>query len=414
MARRLTLLLVALFALALLAEDVAHGFPWRRRRVYYSSGPVQVAMKNPAALTDYPEVGAVYNYNRARGEEVAFKDRIRFFVEIYDEDLLASNDELVAEVRLTDLRNSEHERTVFVPVTLESIEESDSRLGVFEVANAQRPTQQDAVQKGPAQKGDPEVSELAVAGDDSTPVQDSGPASGNQGATQKAPVQKVVAPAPLVSPESVYRAFVILHRRAPQYGTKTAWGRLRGPYYVATSGDSQLAKARHHIVMRTFKEFYYTERGWVRDENSPLDCHAYYCWATGSCTKGASYGYTDPGWLFDRYHGGYEVADLATEGSIHGDYVRIPGHTFMMLAYDTHLNQVWTMESNFNYTVEVAIRPPDGSWTVGHLLDNHIREDLFQPSSDDALVGDESDEMSSAGLTNVSMDIEDVPAAETR
>ncbi len=387
MFRRLSLLLLAFLALVLIVEDCAHGVPWRRRNYYYygGGGPVQVALKNPAALAEYSEIGAVYNYNRARREEVAFTDRVRIFVEIYDEAILASDEPLVAEVRLTDLSNSEHERTVFVPVTLQEIEDSESRLGVFEIANDQE-LGQAAGRQGVEQSGG--VQKDAAATDSAaSPVQ----VSADGDATQKSPAQ-TPEDGLLVSPESVYRAFVVLHRRAPKYGTDTAWGQLRGPYYVATSGDTQLAKARHHIVMRTFKEFYYTERGWQRDENSPLDCHAYYCWATGSCTKGASYGYADPGMLFDRYHGGYDVADLAEQEAIHADYVRIPGHTFMMLAYDTHLDQVWTMESNFNYTVEVALRPPGSSWTVGHLSSNSIREDMFQSETPVAVVDERADD----------------------
>jgi len=377
MARRFSVLLIAFLAFVLIAEDCAFGFPpWRRRRYYGGGGgggPVQVAMKNPAALSEYPEVSAFYNYNRARDEEVAFADRIRMFVEIHDAELLASSEPLVAEVRLTDLGNSEHDRIVFVPVALEAIEDSESKRGVFEIANVKAPTQSGAVQKGAEQKD---------ASQTSTQKE---PLSAENSATQKTDA-KVADVAPIIAPESVYRAFVVLHRRAPKYDTKSAWGRIRGPYYVATSGDSQLAKARHHIVMRTFKEFYYTERGWQRDENSPLDCHAYYRWATGSCTKGSSYGYANIEWLFDRYHGGGEVAGLAEKEAIHADYVRIPGHTFMLLDYDKHLNQVWTMESNFNYTVEVAIRPPGSSWTVGHLDASHILEEMFQPEEPEGTV----------------------------
>jgi hypothetical protein len=49
----------------------------------------------------------------------------------------------------------------------------------------------------------------------------------------------------------------------------------------------------------------------------------------------------------------------------------------MLLAYDAKQNCVWTMESNFNRTIEVAIRPANSGWTVGHLADEHIRPGLF-------------------------------------
>ena len=132
--------------------------------------------------------------------------------------------------------------------------------------------------------------------------------------------------------------------------------------------------------MRTFKEFYYLNRGWDSGENYSMDCYAYYMWATGFCTKGASGGQTQLWQLFDGgsgYHDGSHVPGLALKEAIHGDYVRIPGHSFMLLAYDQEQQVAWTMEGNFNSTVEVAIRSIDYGWTVGHLRKEHVRAELF-------------------------------------
>ena len=59
-------------------------------------------------------------------------------------------------------------------------------------------------------------------------------------------------------------------------------------------------------------------------------------------------------------------------GPIHGDYVRIPGRTFMLLAYDDSQNRVWTMEGNYGHSIEVAIRPVGSGWQVGHLAEEHV------------------------------------------
>ncbi|MEE2825027.1 MAG: hypothetical protein VYE64_00210, partial [Planctomycetota bacterium] len=72
------------------------------------------------------------------------------------------------------------------------------------------------------------------------------------------------------------------------------------------------------------------------------------------------------------------ISELSGEGPIHGDYVRMPGHSFMLLSYDAEQGQVWTMEGNFNSTVEVVVRTVRPSWQVGHLRDRHILPNLFR------------------------------------
>jgi hypothetical protein len=185
---------------------------------------------------------------------------------------------------------------------------------------------------------------------------------------------------PIIKPSKVYRLFVNLHRKADKYDKDSLIGRVPFPYYTATSGATTLDLARQQIVMRTFKEFYYLNRGWDSGENYPMDCYAYYMWATGFCTKGAAGGSTQLWQLFDGgsgYHDGSHVPGLAVKGAIHGDYVRVPGHSFMLLAYDQKQQQAWTMEGNFNSTVEVAVRSIDYGWTVGHLREEHVRAELF-------------------------------------
>ena len=127
--------------------------------------------------------------------------------------------------------------------------------------------------------------------------------------------------------------------------------------------------------MRTFREWYCAERGWPRDGGYRMDCHAYYLWATGAYTVGASRGQTNLGRLFrglTPFRNGTEIRQLTREAPIHGDYVRIPGHTFMLLAYDEHLGRVWTMEGNFGSSIEIALRPVGSGWQVGHLAEEHI------------------------------------------
>lgn len=324
------LLLVWVFAL----PEEAAGRPFWRRRARTttsyssratSSGPVRVAPKADSDSSDYRPLKVYYCYDRAAEEEVAYSDRIRVFLRLRDAEVLEAIDPLVAEVKYTDLTDQEQTGVVYVPVSLITDPETDEKVGVFDVVSP-----------------------------------------------KSAPVT--------IRPMHVYRLFVNLHRRAETFGKHSVLGRVPTPYYVATSGPSRLDRARRHIVMRAFKEFYYTEKGWPSDEQRPLDCHAYYCWATASCTVGAQRGRANLvrlwGALVGSHRGGH-IPQLAGEAPVAADYVRIPGHTFMLLAYDSKRNQVWTMESNFNRTIEVAIRPVGSGWTVGHLQEEHIRPELF-------------------------------------
>ncbi|MCH5374539.1 MAG: hypothetical protein JJ992_11220 [Planctomycetes bacterium] len=324
-------LLVLTVSLVSLVDD-AGAWPRRRTRSYgnYSGGSVRVASKADSESSDYRTLRAYYSYELACGDNVAFEDRIRVFLRVLDDEVSRIAEPLVAEVKIMDLSDYESTRVKYVPVKLREQLQGEEKLAVFDVTNA---------------------------GDES----------------------------PIIKPGKVYRLFVNLHRKSNAYGAESVLGRVPTPYYVATSGDTRLQQARQYVAMRTFKEFYYTERGWRSEEQYPMDCHAFYCWATGSCTVGAQYGRANLGRLFGGrtpYRSGGNIAEIAEKESIHGDYVRIPGHTFMLLAYDAKLGQVWTMEGNFNRTIEVAIRSTGSGWSVGHLAEEHIRDDMFDVATE--------------------------------
>jgi hypothetical protein len=267
-----------------------------------------------------------YGYERAKAFDVALADRIRVFLRIRDDELANSKEGLVAEVKLTDLSDSAKTHVKWCPVSLDRNEAvQNENLASFEVAN---------------EKGES-----------------------------------------LVQPQKVYRLFVNLHRKSAEYGKDSVLGRVPGPYYAATSGGTLLQRARQQIAMRTFREWYCTEHGWPRDRGYRMDCHAYYLWATGFCTVGSSYGQANLGRLFrgrTPYRGGGAIQELTKDEPIHGDYVRIPGHTFMLLAYDANLGRVWTMEGNFGSSIEIAIRSVGSGWQVGHLAEEHIRPEAFE------------------------------------
>lgn len=338
MYRRYGLLVLAIIFASLIVES-ASAIPRRRRsrRTYYSSsGWLQVASKQDAASTNYRPLNTYCSYDRANAEEVAFTDRVRVFVEMWDDEVIQQRDRLVAEVKITDLNDVAKTYVRYVPVSVSDVADAEYKLGTFEINND-------------------------------------------------------VEEEPLINPAKIYRIFINLHRAAAEYNNESAIGRLPGAYYVATSGDSVLDRARQHIVMKTFREWYYTERGWSRNAVYPMDCHAYYRWATGSCTVGASNGWANLGRLFGGgTHSGGHIPQLMGEGPIHGDYVRKPGHTFMLLTYDFQNGVVWTMEANFNSTIEILQRSVGSGWTVGHLAEDAIRQDVFQVNAE---MPDEMDDL---------------------
>jgi hypothetical protein len=322
--------LLLLTCLLFVADD-ARAWPLRfrsnsNRNYGGSSGGVRVAPKADPDSAGHRPLRVYYGYERAKELDVALADRIRVFLRVRDEQVANAKDGLVAEVKLTDLSNSATTHVKWCPVSFEgNAAVQNEELASFEVANEK---------------------------DES-----------------------------VIQPQKVYRLFVNLHRKSDRYGEDTMLGRVPGPYYVATSGGTLLQQARQQIAMRTFREWYCTERGWPRDRGYRMDCHAYYLWATGFCTVGSSYGQANLGRLFrgrTPYRGGSEIGDLPKDDPIHGDYVRIPGHTFMLLAYDENLGRVWTMEGNFGSSIEIAIRSVGSGWQVGHLAEEHIRPDAFE------------------------------------
>ncbi len=333
-----------LFGFVVLLSDVAGALPWRRRRTYnyYSSGSLQIAPWYDEESSEYRSLDARLDYDAAIGDDAEFNDSIRVHLSVQDEAVLNAKGKIVAEVRLTNLKDADKSVVRYVPVSVKHNTQQGYKPAVFELTN----------------KGEKE---------------------------------------PLVEPAQVYRLFVNLHRKSKTYDKSTVLGRIHAPYYVATSGKTRLQRARRKVVMRTFKELYYAKQGWNSGGDYVMDCYAYYMWATGPVTVGAQNNRTILGRLFGGrtpFRSGGDIEEIAKEDAIHADYVRIPGHSFMLLAYDEENGQVWTMEGNFGRSIEIAIRSVGSGWTVGHLQDEHIRPGLFGRNGDMAERADGSAEMS--------------------
>lgn len=183
-------------------------------------------------------------------------------------------------------------------------------------------------------------------------------------------------------PGNIYRLYVVLYDMSNPSSPKSL-GSFAQPYYLATEDNSgAINRSRVRIAMRTFSEYHDWEnnrfdrsKGYANDPGYGW-CHMYYNWAVKEqlkSTQDHSYYNTSDWQQFNSYYANPgEVVTKSTQGSIMGDFIRLDGHSAMLIAYDTHLNMVWTIEGNFNSRVEIHKRPISGFW-YGHLVDGMVR-----------------------------------------
>ncbi len=344
--RWFNLSIVFVLSLLVLADSVS---AWPRRRPLQSlrerglfsntnrsSGRVQIAPKSDPDSAGIRSLNLDYCYDAASDPQLAFGDRIRVFLRGRDERVVQAARPLVAQVKITDLSNSQSTLVKTIPLSPLDPSESNGLVGMLEIAD---------------QNGEP----------------------------------------PFVRPGKVYRLFVNLHLESEQYDDESVVGRISLPYYVATGGEGRLERGRQRMVMRAFREFYYRQRGWRSNARYRMDCVEFYRWAAAASTVNSQSGFANLARLFGAitpFRNGGLIPLFARERGIHGDYVRVPGHSFMLLAHDEALNQTWTIEGNFNRTVEVGIRSANSSWSYGPLEEEHICEELVEPLDTQAATGE--------------------------
>lgn len=135
--------------------------------------------------------------------------------------------------------------------------------------------------------------------------------------------------------------------------------RVRGPYFTATSGNSLEARGRRQIIIRYFEQYWRKENGLSYYD---ANCEAGYRWAI------------QPFAATPRYrHSSHNLRGFDEAGMIHGDKCANSSHVWMALAYDEHQGSIWCIDSNFNSTIMVIMRP-SGGWSVGHLTPDHFYE----------------------------------------
>jgi hypothetical protein len=154
-------------------------------------------------------------------------------------------------------------------------------------------------------------------------------------------------------PNGIYRAWINIHSADNELSDENVIGTVPYAFYFVTAGPSELEQKRRSVVMPALKHYYMAR---LRQAGN-LDCWQF--------TK--RYAATQfPSWN-RKTHSGRSIPALAVEGSIVGDYVRIPDyHSMLILGYDKKNNRVWTVEGNFNSTIEIVSRTDYGNWWITH------------------------------------------------
>jgi|GEM_PF-1605831 len=156
-----------------------------------------------------------------------------------------------------------------------------------------------------------------------------------------------------IEQHKVYRLWITLHKAGEEPTRANALGYVRMPlYYVSWSPDAGHEK-RRLATTNALHHYYSAKMGW----SGNMDC-----WAFTQRYLGPHF----PSWNRQTHYGSH-LPGLQASGSIIGDYVRIPDyHSLIVLAHDTATGMVWSVEGNFNSTIEVVTRYQFSNWWVTH------------------------------------------------
>ena len=158
---------------------------------------------------------------------------------------------------------------------------------------------------------------------------------------------------------------------------------IKDPYFIATTGESKLSKARRLIVLKALAEGYdWDNRNYDRSKDYASSggwCDRFYSWSVSGNTS-LKYPNYAPSY-FQRNGGLNSSADIKTiaaKESLAGDMVRydapfLGNHTFMIVAFDQATNKLQTVEGNFNNRVMRSTRNVEGAFKLGHLTESMLR-----------------------------------------
>jgi hypothetical protein len=149
-----------------------------------------------------------------------------------------------------------------------------------------------------------------------------------------------------------YRIWITLHRADGEASRANALGYVRIPFYLMSWSPDRDLEKRRLAVTDALEHYYLAKLG----KAGNMDC-----WQFTKRYLGPFF----PGWNKPNTTG-KSLASLAAQGTIAADYVRIPDyHSLILVARDT-AGTVWSIEGNFNNTIEVTTRNDYAHWRVTH------------------------------------------------
>ncbi len=156
-------------------------------------------------------------------------------------------------------------------------------------------------------------------------------------------------------------------------------GEAEMPLYAVTNGPEKVAQARAEIAMKALGEVRDWRRGsYDRRKGYVVGrwCERFYFWNILNHVRTpfrTSYSST----TFSRHNAlftGRRMRNMVQNQNVMGDHIRIRDHGFMVLSYDKHLGQAWTIEGNFGNRVVLTRRYVSDYWSLGTIVPSMLLE----------------------------------------
>lgn len=158
---------------------------------------------------------------------------------------------------------------------------------------------------------------------------------------------------------------------------------IKDPYFLATTSDTKLSKARRRLALQALSEAYdWDKRNYDSTKGYARGwgwCDYFYTWAVSKefnarAGSGSTY-------FFRRYNAlgdANQIPSIAPNASLAGDLIRYEGtsegtHTFMIIAYDADTQSLWNVEGNYNSRVMRSQRKIRSNWMHGHLTESQVK-----------------------------------------
>lgn len=192
-----------------------------------------------------------------------------------------------------------------------------------------------------------------------------------------------------LQPETAYRFRILFFRCKP---SRSLIGQASLPFYAATGGKTRLANARAAIAVRALGEVHDWNCGRTRGKDYRVGrwCEMFYNWNIFKIINTPfRYGYDSRTFSqYDALISGARLREIARDGNVMGDHVRISNHGFMVLSYDKYLGEVWTIEGNYGNRAVLTRRRVQDHWSVGTLTDSMLRDDAPESATGEVVAAD--------------------------